>query len=151
MNKSIYPLGDSQHRNHQHLEEVLNELAIWRYRVQSTLLVASSALLALSFSTHPHEVSSCDTLLWLHYASLGCNALQILASIVVLCITLKSRIRIAHTASRELLCQSPHEKTIVFDTPTLEHNLLLCSEFASFAFFVATVLLLAVCRILSLA
>ena len=141
-----YTHSDFQARNHSHLEEVLNELAIWRYRVQSTLLVASSALLALSLSPLPPEVDKCCTLLWLYRSGLACNVLQLLASLVVLGMTLKHRIDIANRASLELLNPYPVEKAVVSSIAKCENTLYLSLEFSSFAFFVATVLILALCR-----
>jgi hypothetical protein len=47
--KAIKPITNATRENHRELAAILNELSIWHYRIQSTLLVASSALVASFF------------------------------------------------------------------------------------------------------
>lgn len=150
--KKFVPQDDYHLRNLDQLRAIVEELAIWRYRVQSALLVASSALLALSFSMLPPETHTPriggD---WLYLLLLSSNVLQILASIAVLGITLKNYIGFADNAQRVLPNPVEYCQAYIYTYDKNLHRLLSVAEVASFAFFVATVLILAVCRILALA
>ena len=150
--KKFVPQDDYHLRNLDQLRAIVEELAIWRYRVQSALLVASSALLALSFSMPPLETRTPNIEAdWLFYLLLTSNVLQILASIAVLGITLSNYIDFADNAQRELPNPVEYCQVYIYGASKTQHRLLSVAEVASFAFFVATVLILAVCRILALA
>lgn len=146
--KSIQHFDETQRENHRHLEAILNEQSIWHYRVQSTLLVASSALLALSSSPLPASNSNHCILQILYCIGLVCNSLQLLASCIVLGILLKNYSQITNTASSELLSSDTHEKTIVFRMRKRVRYLFRLALVASFAFFAATISILVLCRML---
>lgn len=142
---------DSYHQNNlEHLRIIVEALASWRYKVQSTFLVASSALLALSFSMPPLEAhSSSNRVVW-YYLLLSCNALQLLSTIVVLGIILKTHIGYSRSANRELLNPAGEACVIVYTNRKCVDRLLTLAEVSSFAFFVLTILILSVCRILAI-
>ena len=101
--KTITPNSELERKNHQELSVIANELSIWHYRVQSALLVASSALLALSSAPIPASSSNPHILFHLYYTGLLCNVLQLLASSIVLGILLSNHSRFVRKASKELL------------------------------------------------
>lgn len=145
------PKDDSHFENLRHLGTILEALAIWRYRVHSTLLVASSALLALSFSLLPAEDCTSSIEATLYPLLVLCNVLQLLSATLVLGITLGERIALSNNATKELIRPSSSRHTLVYNASTALRKTLIAAEYASFAFFVATILILAVCRILLMA
>lgn len=147
--KAIKLITNATRENHRELAAILNELSIWHYRIQSTLLVASSALLALSSAPIPSLDNNHRILLHLYYIGLLCNVLQLLASSIVLCIILRNHSQFARMASKELTASAPLEKTIVFQMSNRLRYLFRVALVASFFFFAATILVLTLCRILA--
>jgi hypothetical protein len=145
--KTITPNSELERKNHQELSVIANELSIWHYRVQSALLVASSALLALSSAPIPASSNNHRILLHLYYTGLLCNVLQLLASSIVLGILLSNHSRFVRKASKELLKTNPRESTIVFSMRKSIRYLFRFALVASFVFFVATISIVALCRI----
>lgn len=152
---NFYSNGDAKSRNIARLDSELESLNDWRFRVHSTLLVASSAILVLSFSLPASEVCTSHIGYRLMILAGVLNALQILACIAVFGILLKFRIARACIYEREV--QQVGEfaeyqyKHIHISLPRPMQIAYRASEIASFSLFAIVVLLLAVCRILSLA
>lgn len=152
---TFYSEGDAKSRNIARLESELESLNDWRFRVHSTLLVASSAILVLSFSLPASEVCTSHIGYRLMILAGVLNALQILACIAVFGILLKFRIVRACIYEREVqqagVCAEYQYKHIHISLPRPMQIAYRASEIASFSLFAIVVLLLAVCRILSLA
>lgn len=149
-----YSDGDAKSRNIARLESELESLNDWRFRVHSTLLVASSAILVLSFSLPASEVCTSRIGCRLMILAGVLNALQILACIAVFGILLKFRIVRACIYEREVQqagefaeYQYKHIHISLSRPMQIAYR---TSEIASFSLFAVVVLLLAVCRILAL-
>lgn len=152
---SFYTESDTERQNIARLESELESLNDWRYRIHSTLLVASSAILVLSFSLPVSEVCTSRIGFRLMILAGVLNSLQILACITTFGILLRFRIARACIYEREV--QQAKElsglqyKHIHVTLPRPMQIVYRASEIASFSLFAIVVLILAVCRILALA
>lgn len=140
----IYPESEAHSRNLQHLAKVLEELSLWRYRIHSSLLVASTALLALSSTPPQLESDNCRTLLWLRDLALMSNVLQLLSSLIVLCVLLYIHIDYANTAQKELQNPAPREVGIAHLLGKSLTNLFRGAEITAFSAFAISVVLFSI-------
>lgn len=151
----IHSESDPEKENIARLNAEFESLNDWRYRIHSTLLVASSAILVLSFSLPASEAYTSHIEFQLMTLAGVLNAIQILACITAFGILL--RFRIARARIYEQAVQRAGElpgyqgEHIPIRLSAPMKFVYQASEIASLLLFAVVVVLLAVCRILALA
>lgn len=140
-------IDNPEYRNWAKLEKEQAALDDWRYRVMSAMLVASSAILVLSFA-QPLSVPYSRSILVFRRVALVANTAHILACVAVLGTLLymrKNRVDTMHKALQRPICSE--WEILSMDESRLRIALKISVIF-SFAAFAALAVALTVCGFL---